>query len=200
MGADVYQGCENLPPFNNCTYTTHGNSKLMYRRTFTISTTFSSSDIYLWTQWKSDGSGVSFTYRLGDSGTSREYAFWPASGPPPSNVNQYFNIGYKYVGVTAKFFQGGVFSPICICKSGWSVLIKDPISFTKLTSVPVKMSKARSVQGNDAYWDASFLWGAESYAKSKVTDYDCAGNFPLWQVKYSYHTQTAIGGVLLWPC
>ncbi|HXG06765.1 MAG TPA: hypothetical protein VNI77_05495 [Nitrososphaera sp.] len=161
VGAAVYESCEKdqLVEWTLYWRVPAGSFQTKYTTSTTISAT-KESNVTVFMEWNSAGTVVTWYYQV-NSGTKTSFG----SFTKESQVNPYFNTGYYNLGLaTAKYFQGGVGSAYNIGQSGWYAWVKNPAYATTVGgSYNSYFSPARTVEGDQAWMDASFKWGGAAY-------------------------------------
>jgi hypothetical protein len=204
VGGDAYLSCEKLLPSDTAC---HGVTPGTFQNKYTVSKVLSSSvatkdtDVTVFMEWSTTSSGaykITWYYTAGSVSHS-SYGSYIV----PSQVHQSFNTGvYNAYGIVqTKYFQAGVGSKYNIGQSGWSVTIKNPAYATTLTgSYNSYYSPARSIEGDQAWMDASFKWGGAAYTGVWGYDYDCFDppNNVNGKIRFAYSGATFGSGKFLW--
>lgn len=196
VGADVWIGCENLFPFQSCNGTPAGTIVHKYSNAQFITANPTLDDVTVFMEWNSAGTIVSWYYQVG-TGTKTLFGSFTKT----TTQNPYLNTGTNNLGlITAKYFQAGVGSAYNIGQSGWFVNVKNPAYSTSVSGSYISFyTPAKSVEGDQAHWDASFKWGGSVYSGVNA-DYNCKPTpvTPSGQVKFKYTGITLGNDVKLW--
>lgn len=196
VGADVWKGCENLPTYQSCNGTPAGTIEHKYSNAQFITANPTLDDVTVFAEWNSAGTGVNWYYQVG-TGAKILYASFAKTVTQGS----YFHSGTNNLAlITAKYFQAGVSSAYNIGQSGWFVNVKNPAYATSSSgSYNSFYTPAKSVEGDQAHWDATFKWGGAVYSGVNG-DYNCKPTpiTPSGQVKFKYTGITLGNDVKLW--
>lgn len=198
VGGDAYLSCEKLIPTDGpCHGVPAGTFQNKYTTSRVITATKDSS-VTVYMEWNGVSPyTITWWYKVG-TGSKTSYGSYAT----PSQLLHTFNTGvYNAYGIVlAKYFQAGVGSKYNIGQSGWTVKITNPAYATTVGGAYNSYyTPARSIEGNEAWMDASFKWGGAAYTGVWGQNYYCFNNSnPQGQIVFTYNGATFGSGVMLW--
>ncbi|HKX82285.1 MAG TPA: hypothetical protein VJL54_08525, partial [Nitrososphaera sp.] len=202
VGAEIWRSCE---PAQSCRDLDPGEITRKWIKPYPLNIGHVSAITYVNIIMRFDQTTTKVTWEYAASGDAISgYKTYASYTHNDSHVHSVFQTGKLYsipCLCNVKYFQVGITSKYNIGQSGWKVWIYDMAYSVTSTGGNTYLTDARSVQGDDSFWDWWARWGGAWYYKAKATQYDCAGNYPIRQVLLSYTSSVSVGnGVKFWVC